>query len=435
MFDILEGSLQDNKIEIMDCRSQSYDNASNMSGVYSGVQARFRERNELAEWVPCSAHSLNLVGSSAAESCTAVVDFFQFMQSVYVFLSASPQRWSKLLNNMNKKVHVVKSLSETRWSARSDACKALAENYSVIRQTLLDIAKSARQPPMAVHEAKSLVKRLDRLDTAVLCVIWDDILQKINLVSKSLQQPGLEIVTVVQLYDGLLMVLEDMRELFDDYETKAKSLSTHLSPDYAEATSRKRTRKQQPNDGPCAESVLSARDKFRTQVFYVLLDKLTVEMRHRRAAYAGICNKFSFLTDTKLTTSEVTQKAHDLVDCYKEDLERAFVDEFRVFSTVCGSRNSVADMLQLQIDKKLVCSFPNVNIAMRIYLSILGANCETERSFSVLKRIKNCLRSTLGHDKLSALSLLFIESELLREVDTEDVISNFAKKKCRKVPL
>ena len=72
---------------------------------------------------------------------------------------------------------------------------------------------------------------------------------------------------------------------------------------------------------------------------------------------------------------------------------------------------------------------------MRIYLSILGANYETERSFSVLKRIKNCLRSTLGHDKLSALSLLFIESEFLHQVDTNHVINNFAAKKCRNVPL
>jgi hypothetical protein len=106
-----------------------------------------------------------------------------------------------------------------------------------------------------------------------------------------------------------------------------------------------------------------------------------------------------------------------------------------MFSSVCTSRNSVTEMLQFQINKKLVNSFPNVNIALRIYLSILGTNCETERSFSVLKRIKNCLRSTIGHEKLSALALLRIESELLRQLDTEDVIKNFANSKCRKAPL
>ena len=83
-------------IDIRNCRSQSYDNASNMSGVYSGVQARMRKVNDLAVWVPCAAHSLNLVGASAAECCNHAVNFFGILQSLYCFFSASPQRWSVL---------------------------------------------------------------------------------------------------------------------------------------------------------------------------------------------------------------------------------------------------------------------------------------------------------------------------------------------------
>jgi len=68
--------LNDNNIDISKCRSQSYDNASNMSGIYSRVQARFREVNKLAEWVPCAAHSLYLVGSVTVECCTEAIKFF-----------------------------------------------------------------------------------------------------------------------------------------------------------------------------------------------------------------------------------------------------------------------------------------------------------------------------------------------------------------------
>ena len=35
-------------IKFEDCRGQSYDNSSNMSGKYGGLQALIRERNELA---------------------------------------------------------------------------------------------------------------------------------------------------------------------------------------------------------------------------------------------------------------------------------------------------------------------------------------------------------------------------------------------------
>jgi len=81
-------------------------------------------------------------------------------------------------------------------------------------------------------------------------------------------------------------------------------------------------------------------------------------------------------------------------------------------------------MLQQLIERKLVNSFPNVSVAIRIYLSILGTSCESERSFSVLKRVKNYLRSTLSQQKLTALSLLCIEHELLRQVDIDDNIAD-----------
>lgn len=43
-------------IDIMNCRRQSYDNASNMSGKYNGLQARIKEINPRACFVPCSAN-------------------------------------------------------------------------------------------------------------------------------------------------------------------------------------------------------------------------------------------------------------------------------------------------------------------------------------------------------------------------------------------
>ncbi|XP_060864355.1 zinc finger MYM-type protein 1-like [Metopolophium dirhodum] len=358
LFNVLTKLLNDNNIDISNCRSQSYDNASNMSGIYSGVQALFREVNKLAEWVPCAAHSLNLVGSVTVECCTEAIKFFSVVQSIYTFLAASPQRWSIMLKNMKESVFVVKSLSETRWSARSDATKALSLNYEEIRQALIDISLSERQPPNAVNEAKSLVKKLNRLETVLMSNIWNDILQQINIVNKSLQTPGIEICTVVNLYNSLILCFKKMRsaEEFDLFEEKAKKRVSGLS-DYSEMESRKRKHKVSINDGNAIDAVdqMSARDKFKTQTFY----------------------------------------------------------SFR------ETGMSVNEMLIKQINTKMVTSFPNVNIAFRIYLSIFGTSCEGERSFSILKRVKNWQRSTIGQDKLSSLSVLAIEHELLQDIDTE----------------
>ena len=72
-------------IDFNDCRGQSYDNASNMSGRYSGMQARLRSVNPLAFYIPCMAHSLNLVGVGAVDCCVDAMSFFGFVQSLYTF--------------------------------------------------------------------------------------------------------------------------------------------------------------------------------------------------------------------------------------------------------------------------------------------------------------------------------------------------------------
>jgi hypothetical protein len=45
--------------------------------------------------------------------------------------------------------------------------------------------------------------------------------------------------------------------------------------------------------------------------------------------------------------------------------------------------------------------FPNVIVALRIYLTLPSSNASGERSFSCLKRVKNQLRSTQKQERLS----------------------------------
>jgi len=76
--------------------------------------------------------------------------------------------------------------------------------------------------------------------------------------------------------------------------------------------------------------------------------------------------------------------------------------------------------------------FPNMEIILRMYLSTAVSNCTGERSFSVLKRVKNYMRSSMKDDRLNALSHLSIESDLLRTLNLDEIINDFATSKSRK---
>lgn len=112
--DLILQTLQKYNILISDCRGQGYDNGSNMSGPYKGVQARILNINPLAIYSPCACHSLNLCGVHAAECCPSATLIFGIIQKLYNIFSSSPLRWEVLRSKIGGSLH---STSKTRWSA------------------------------------------------------------------------------------------------------------------------------------------------------------------------------------------------------------------------------------------------------------------------------------------------------------------------------
>ena len=58
-------------------------------------------------------------------------------------------------------------------------------------------------------------------------------------------------------------------------------------------------------------------------------------------------------------------------------------------------------------------------------------SCSSERSFSELRLVKTYLRSTMAEERLSSLAIIFCNKDL--RVNTEKVISNFARSSARRV--
>lgn len=87
----------------------------------------------------------------------------------------------------------------------------------------------------------------------------------------------------------------------------------------------------------------------------------------------------------------------------------------------------------MQIKKEcLKSTFPNIEVSLRIFLSMMVTNCSGERSFSALKFLKNEHRNSMLNPRLNFLSLMFIESDVLDNVSFDDIIRDFAHERSRK---
>ncbi|XP_047132636.1 zinc finger MYM-type protein 1-like [Hydra vulgaris] len=437
LFNSLYSFLEEAKLDIKYCRGQSYDNASNMAGKYSGLQVRIREKNPLAEYVPCFAHSLNFVGASAVNCVTTVSGFFDFVQNLYVSLNASTQRWELLTKGLDSNQLVLKRLSDTRWSAHSAATKALSKGFKNVKTVLENIAEDPEEKVEARTTAAGIAKKMDQLEYGILLELWTPILDRFHKTSLKLQSPQLDLNEAVQLLTSLKEYVNSLRAQFDFFEKKGKEITGSTS--YKEENQRKRKRSVQltRHDGSADETVFSAQQKFRVMVFLPVLDHLNSALCKRSEAYSGVCDKFGFLRNIRsLEQSDLRRASRNLIDTYVDGLEESFEDEILHFKEYL-----LADTYLQQNEKELKCSielymyralrnssalqdiFPNVATALHIYLSLMITNCSDERSFSALKRIKNYLRSALGDDKLNSLTVMCTESDILRSCDFNEILS------------
>ena len=78
--------------------------------------------------------------------------------------------------------------------------------------------------------------------------------------------------------------------------------------------------------------------------------------------------------------------------------------------------------------------YPNTVIALRILLTLPISVAQGERSFSKLKLFKTYLRSLLGQEKLDGLAIISIEREIVENIDLNEAIEEFAKKKIAESP-
>jgi len=165
---ILE-KLEKDGIDIQNCRGQSYDNASVMSGKYSDVQARIKEINGKAEYINCTNHSLNLAGKNAASVSVNSVTFFETVEQVYVFFTSSTHRWDVLTATINQSV---KRINETRWSTRFDAVKALKNKFLDILNVLEDLT-SEKENTQTRSDAGILLTSLQTFQFISFLNFWN----------------------------------------------------------------------------------------------------------------------------------------------------------------------------------------------------------------------------------------------------------------------
>uniref|UniRef100_H2YAG2 HAT C-terminal dimerisation domain-containing protein n=1 Tax=Ciona savignyi TaxID=51511 RepID=H2YAG2_CIOSA len=238
--------------------------------------------------------------------------------------------------------------------------------------------------------AKGFILSMEKLETGILLELWSCVLERFHKTSQALQDSKMTLNTATNLLQGL-------ETFFKEFEEKGKVLSGSI-------LHRKKKRKVRLEEQSRSEGTsLDSSSRFKVESYLLIIDQILLSMKTRIAAY----DHFSFVARFKtMTNSEIQESAKTLLHHYSNDLEESLPEEMIHFSALLKQHNFNRECsIEIQ---NLMSAFPNVSVVLRIYLCLMISNCSGERSFSVLKRVKNHLRSSMSQQRLNSLALLCI---------------------------
>nr|XP_042912574.1 uncharacterized protein LOC122272707 [Parasteatoda tepidariorum] len=207
--------------------------------------------------------------------------------------------------------------------------------------------------------------------------------------------------TAAKLFDSLKVYFFDLREKYSDYESRAKNKMPNCEFEYLAKRDRTRSIRLTRNDGPEKETKFSGNDKFKVEAFLPALDSLITEISKRGEAYGNIGENFHFLSNLMdIEFNELSDKCKNLVNTYKNDLDYDdILNECIHFKNFLNSEENSFELPALYetiVSGGLKSIFPNIEIALRIFLCMMITNCTGERSFSKLKLIKKSITQHYG---------------------------------------
>ena len=174
------------------------------------------------------------------------------------------------------------------------------------------------EKPECRIEAKSLLNIFAEYETALLVIIWDKILQRLDSTNKYLQDPKMNLHKAVKLLNSLKEFVSKLRDNFKPIEEEAVILSEKTS--YKSEKKRTKKRKIFFDETKENEVFLTGKNLFVTETFIVICDTVYAELCRRMEKYSETLNMFSiFFENSNETTMETCLTK--LIDAYKDDID------------------------------------------------------------------------------------------------------------------
>ena len=189
--DVIIAVLANMNFPICNLVGKGFDGASNMSGKDEGVQQHLTAAGaDKSTYFHCFAHKLNLVLEKSVNNVPSVNDVFDIIGCVYRYLEGSPKRHAlyeeKLqVHGISKRKIALHTLSDTRWTARSDNLEVVFNTLPAIISMLETMSEEGESA------ADGLLVRMQKLRFIASCIVLKKCFALSRSVSEYLQHENM----------------------------------------------------------------------------------------------------------------------------------------------------------------------------------------------------------------------------------------------------
>ncbi|KAF3849575.1 hypothetical protein F7725_019294, partial [Dissostichus mawsoni] len=418
-------------IPIERLKGYCFDGASNMSGRFSGVQARLKEVCTDSLFVHCANHSLDLVLQEVGREVSLVAETLNFVQGIATVIRESSKR-KELYVSMFGCDDVVNILAicPTRWCVRTIAMKRVCSSYTELQKTLkiLKDDKSVRGDARA--KIGGLYKQSLKGRTLFGLLCCEALFEPCEAVAKNLQSNNASARGALECTHLLRERIVALRDdtVVQGIESKVSAADLKM-PDARQHRASKTPARYRHTTEPEAHAMSTWR-----QEFFEAVDLLTAELK-RRFDQDGM--KIAALRENVLieaANSRGQQQTLELeslhlpqlisdVDRYRLDLQLKMLGD-AIGDSPCHTVQDIATRVA-KLHPQARGIFQDVEKLIKLCLCMPISVASSERSFSTLRRLKTWLRSNMTQKRLTHLTLMHVHSNILDNVDVSALMRVF----------
>lgn len=382
---------------------QTYDGASVMSGHLNGLQTKVLEAYPKALFTHCYAHVLNLVLQQSLSNIKQCKIFFQTLSGLPSFFSKSSRRSFALEEFVQKKLP---SVAPTRWNFSSRLVHTVKEYREPLTEFFKNVVdKSNEWDVDSVVKARGFHSFLNEFNTKLMLEIFSKLFSYTDVLYNILQGTSVDIMYCHQKVSDTVKQLQRDRQDGFDFVWNSTTSDSEVEP------STKRARRDIGRD-------------FYRRLYFEIVDNLVEQIQTRYGSISKL-SFFHLLGHQKYDNYKNTFP-DELLESLKSVYGSVF-DYIRLKSelTVVYASDEFRNMAVFELAKfiktnDLASGFKEVYTLAELILTIPSTTSSVERSFSALKRIHTYCRCMQSQDRMSGLSVISIEKEVLQTLRCKD---------------